>query len=167
MAEAYPLVATTGYADIDTKLSQLPPALQRKFYRGALRKGGNRVKQEFQRIVKDEAYDTGAYMRATSVRALKRKKDRIGVSLHVDKSKLIARRQKKTGETKEYYYPASLEFGYTRKNGTHVKPVRAQRRALYDNQKVYLAYFVGDMRQFLAEQKVTTRLPKATGFGKL
>lgn len=158
------LVIVTGFAQLDAKLKSLPPNLQRKFVRGALRKGAKRIVLEAKRIVRAEAYDTGTLHKAFKVKALKRSRTRIGVSMFVDRDKLFADYAKKhggkpphpaAGEKEPFYYPAAIEFG------TDKQPaIRPMRRALYDNADVYRAFFRADVLQFIAENKVTTALPK-------
>lgn len=165
------LVFVTGVAELDAKLIAMPPAMQRKFVRGALRKGGKRLTKEAQRIIQAEAYDTGALHKSLKVRSLKRSRKRVGIALLPDRDKLFANYRKKhdgkpphpaKGETDPHYYAASIEFGTE-----HQPAVRPFRRALYENAKVYQEYFVADLRQFIAEQKVSTALPKVVKASKL
>lgn len=170
MAKAAGIVVVTGHREIDDLFRKMPAKLQTKFTRGALRLGGKRAQQEFKRIVKDEAHDKGTLLRSTKIKALKRSRKRIGVQLVIDREKLFARYESEhghkphpaKGETEPYFYPAAIEFGTETREA--VKPMR---RALYDNAAAYRAFFIGDLRQFIQEQKVTTKLSKATGFGKL
>jgi hypothetical protein len=159
------LVIVTGFAQLDAKLRGLPPAMQRKFVRGALRKGAKRIVLEFKRIVRAEAFDTGTLHKAAKVKALKRSRTRVGVSMFIDREKLFANYAAKhggkkphpaKGQTEPFYYPASIEFGTE-----HQPPIRPMRRALYDNAAVYRELFRADVTQFIAENKVTTALPKA------
>jgi HK97 gp10 family phage protein len=168
---AQKLVIVTGFAELDAKLKSLPPKLQRKFVRGGLRKGANRVVRDAKKIIRNEAYDTGAYFRALKVRSLKRSRKRVGVSVHGPREKLFAAYAAKhegkpphpaKGESDPFYYPAAIEFGTDTR-----PPVRPMRRALYDNANELRALFVADVRQFIAENKVTTRLPKAVKASKL
>jgi hypothetical protein len=164
------IVVVTGHKEIDDLFRKMPAALQRKFTRGALRLAAKRDQQETKRIIKSESYDTGAFYRSIKIKATKRSRVRIGVSVFTDRNKLFAEYEKqhghkphpRKGETEPHFYPASIEFGTD--NEPAVKPMR---RALYDNAGVYRAYFIGDLQKFIREQKVTTKLSKATGFGKL
>lgn len=164
------LVVVTGHKEIDAKLRSMPAAMQRKLVRGALRKSAKREQQDFKRIVRQEAYDTGALQRSTKIRATKRSRVRVGVSLVIDREKLFQEYEKqhghkptpRKGESEPHFYPVEIEFG-----DESQAAVRPLRRSLYDNADAYRAYFVGDMTQFIAEQKVITKLNKATGFGKL
>lgn len=166
-AQAGKLVIVTGFKELDAKLRQMEPKLQRKFVRGALRKGGKRLTQEAKRIIKTEARDTGAYEQSLKVAALKRSRKRIGIAMFPTRAKLFAKYAAKhggklphpaAGESEPYYYPATIEYG----SDTH-QAVRPLRRALYDNEKVYREYFKADLTQFIAEQKVDTKLSKSTG----
>src|SRR5262245_23165176 len=112
-----------------------------------MRSSSKLVAKDAKRIVKREAYDTGAFAQSIGVRALKRSRKRIGVGIFVDRAKLFALLfKKKTGvklglkalkagglEEGEHYYPASIEFGWTQKDGTFHPPVKPMRRALYEN----------------------------------
>lgn len=158
----------TGVADIDAKLKALEPKIQKKFTRQALRKSGKRVLSDLRAIIRAEAYDTGAYEKSTGVRAMRRSRTRLGVSIVVDRNKLQARRLKAKGKVEEkklkdiltvhkakideaHYYPASIEFGYTRKDGSEVAAIKPQRRALYDNKATTITNFQADMRELIRE----------------
>ena len=154
----------TGFAQLDAKLRLLPDKLQRKFVRGALRRAAKRVVVEAKRIVKNEAYDTGTLYRAFKVKALKRSRKRAGVAVFIDREKLFAAYAAKhdgkkphpaKGSSQPFYYASVIEFG-----SEHHEPVRPMRRALYDNADILRAYFAADVKQFIAENKVTTALPK-------
>jgi hypothetical protein len=145
-------VVVTGDKILDANLAALPKKLHNKLIKGSLKRSGKTLLSEFRNIVSTEAYDTGAYMRATSVKqATKLKGKGIGVTLHVAPEKLKKIQQKKKGRTVDHYYPASLEFGYTARDGTKIPAVGAQRRALYDNATTYRDYFMSDLRQLVAE----------------
>lgn len=158
-------VVVTGVKELDAKLRAMEAKLQRKLIRGALKRGGNRLKRDALQIIKAEAFDTGALYKATQVKPLKAKKTRVGVSVLPPRDRLFSayakqqqRARKKAGNAtfekpKTDYYPAFAEFGTEKMPA--VKPFR---RALYENAEAYKAYFVGDLNQFIAEQKVTTKL---------
>jgi hypothetical protein len=167
-AQTGKLVFVTGFKELDAKLGTLEPKVQRKFVRGALRKGGKRLTKEIQRIVREEAYDTGALYRTLKVQSLKRRRGRVGIAVMPPRERLFANYAKKhagkqphpaKGSEEPFYYVSVIEFG----DDTH-EPKRPMRRALYDNAAVFRAYFEGDMKQFIAEQKVTTALPKSQGY---
>lgn len=164
------LVVVTGFKELDAKLGALPEALQKKFLRGALRKGGKRLARDVVQIIKAEAYDTGALAKSVKVKSLKRSRKRIGIAVMPPRGVLFSNyakdqqkdRQKSGNATfakpKKDYYPAFVEFG------TDTQPaVKPFRRALYDNADVYRAYFKADMTQFIAENKVTNTLAKSSG----
>jgi hypothetical protein len=168
-------VLVTGDKELDAKLKLLPKKLHDKLVKGALKSSGKILLAEYRGIVRTEAYDTGGMMRSASIKQAKlKRKDAssgkpVGVTLHIDRNKLLAKKLKSTGKTglrkqrdiidvhqadidEMHYYPASIEFGYTRKNGTHVQGIRPQRRALYDNASKYKALFVADLKQLVAQQ---------------
>lgn len=157
-----PIIFVTGFKQLDAKLRSLPPKLQRKFIRGGLRKAAKRDAKETKRIIHEEARDTGALERSIKVRSLKRSRTRAGVGIYIDRDKYFAIYATKhggkpphpaAGESSPFYVPAVIEFG----SETH-EPIRPQRRALYDNNEVYREYFRADVTQFIAENKVTTKL---------
>jgi hypothetical protein len=159
------LVYVTGHKELDLKLRLLPDKLQRKFVRGALRKCAKRVVRDTQNIVRAEAYNEGVLYRALKVKSLKRSRVRVGTSVFIDREKLFAAYQAKyghpphpaKGRNDPFYYPAVIEFGSDTK-----EPVKPMRRALYDNANELRALFAADVKQFIAENKVTLKLPKAT-----
>lgn len=167
MATAGKLVIVTGFKQLDDKLRNMPAALQRKFVRGGLRKGTKRLIQEIRRIIKTDAYDTGAFYGSLKAKALKRSQKRVGVATFTDTDKLYAKYEQKhghkphpaKGETQPFFYPAVLEFGSETQ-----EPVKPLRKALYDNASIYREYFKADVLQFIAENKVTVKLPKAGGY---
>lgn len=158
------LVFVTGHAQLDAKLRLMPDKLQRKFVRGALRKCAKRVVREAQNIVRAEAYNFGVLYRALKVKSLKRSRKRVGVSVFIDRDKLFAAYQAKyghpphpaKGSSDPFYYPAVIEFGSETQ-----EPIKPMRRALYDHDNELRALFAADVRQFIAENKVTSALPKA------
>ncbi len=157
-------VVVTGLKELDSKLQNMVPALQRKLVRKALRKSGYRVAKEFKRVVRAEAHDTGALERSIKVQSLPRSRSRIGIGAYVDRNKLFANyadgHDGKTphpaaGSGEPFYYAAVIEFG-----DKHHKPIRPQRRALYDHAAEYVRYFVSDLLEWIKESKVN---PKAAG----
>lgn len=148
----------TGYAEIDAKLKELEPKLQKKLTRQALRKGAKLTKDDTQQIIEQETDGEGAYAASFKVQAMKRSRTRLGVSVLPDRKKFFAEYEKRYGkqpnpsanETEPFYVPAALEFGYKR-GDTFVPPVRAQRRGLYDNKDQVLQNFKSDMRELVNE----------------
>jgi hypothetical protein len=160
---AQKLVFVTGYAQLDAKLRTLPNKLQGKFVRGALRKGAKRVQRDAKQIIRGEAYNEGVLHRSLKIKALKRSRKRAGVSVFIDREKLFAAYQAKyghephpaKGRSDPFYYPAVIEFGSDTK-----EPIKPLRRGLYDHAKELRVLFEADVKQFIAENKVTTKLPK-------
>lgn len=144
------LAIVTGIKELDAKLRTLPEVLQRKLVKGALKNGGKRLQIEAQKIIRTEAKDTGALEKSVGApKMLKRSRERVGVAVMPTREKLFAANKKKGRETTDYY-AAYVEFGTE-----HMQAVRPFRRALYDNEKTYRAYFESDLRKFINEQKVT------------
>jgi len=165
------MVVVTGFKELDARLRTMPTKLQRKFLKGALRKGGKRLSREVVNILEAEAYDTGTLAKSMKVKANKRSRKSIGVSVMPPRNVLFAKyaqaqqkQRKKAGNAtfakpKADYYPAFVEFGTP--TMTAIKPFR---RALYDNAAAYRAYFQGDLTQFVNEQQVTLKIDKAQGY---
>lgn len=168
MATTQQLVVVTGFRELDAKLRTMPAKLQKKFVRGALKKGGKRLTRAIRWILRAEAYDTGALYKAVQVKPLKARKDRIGIAVMPSRSRLLSVRAKLEQKARKKagnatfatpnmdYYPQFVEYGTQ-----HMPAVRPFRRALYDNAEAYRAYFAGDLKQFITEQKVDLKLPKA------
>jgi len=159
MAAAGKLVFVTGFPQLDKKLREMPPALQRKFVRGGLRRGAKRVAALAKRIILNEAKDTGALEESIKVLALKRSTKRAGIAIMPNRDKLFAKYAARhegrlpnpaKGETDPFYYAAAIEFGTEKQPA--VKPFR---RALYDSSSALREYFKADIAEFIATNKVT------------
>jgi hypothetical protein len=160
---AQKLVFVTGFAQLDAKLRTLPNKLQSKFVRGGLRKAAKRVQRDAKQIIRSEAYNEGVLHKALKIKSLKRSRKRAGVSVFIDREKLFAAYQAKyghephpaKGRSDPFYYPAVIEFGSDTR-----EPVKPLRRGLYDHAKELRVLFEADVKQFIAENKVTTALSK-------
>lgn len=164
MAKQSELVIVTGFKELDTKLRNMPAALQRKFVRGGLRKATNRVVKAAKTIIRNEAFDTGAFESSLKTAALKRRRTRVGYAAFTKTSAMYEKREMKVAKRnlkrgflskvpKRFFYPAVIEFGSPRH-----KAIKPMRRALYGNDSELRAYFEQDVKQFIREQKVTTKL---------
>lgn len=164
MAKTGQLVIVTGLAQLDAKLRALPAALQRKLVRGGLRKATNRVVKAAKHIIRNEAFDTGAFESSLKTKATKRSRAKVGYAAFTKTSAMynkrelrVAKRNLKKGllspVAKRFFYPAVIEFG-----SPQHKAVKPMRRALYQDVPGLRAYFETDVKQFIAEQKVTTKL---------
>lgn len=150
----------TGFAEVDAKLKELEPKVQKKFTRQALRKGGKLHKEDTQSIIEQETDGEGAYAASFVVKSMKRSRSRIGVSVMPDAKKYFQEYEKRYGKepnpspkhdaNRPHYVPASLEFGWM-SGDTYIPPVRAQRRGLYDNKEKYIGNFRSDMREIISE----------------
>lgn len=153
------MVIVTGVKQVDDALAKLEPKLSNKFTRKALRNSAKKVVAATKEIVEQEAYNEGVLYKSFKVRALKRKRGRVGVSMFVDRDKLIAAYEAAyghapnplTGHKDPHYYLASIEFGYERPNGQKVQAVRPMRRALYGNARSLQQFFVQDVQEMLNE----------------
>lgn len=152
-------VIVTGLAQLDAKLAAMEPKLTKKFTRKALRNIAKKVVAATRAIVQAEAYFKGVLYKSFKVKALKRSRSRIGVQMFVDREKLFADYaaayghppHPEQGKSDPHYYLASIEFGYQRKNGEEVRPIRPMRRALYDNAEAFKQFFVTDLRELISE----------------
>ena len=148
----------TGWKDVDAKLKLLEPAAQKKLMRKSLRKGAQLSRDEARSIIEQETDGEGAYAKSLTVKAMKRSRSRIGVSVLPDRKKYFAAYESKYGkqpnpaatESEPFYVPAALEFGYMH-GETYVPPLRAQRRGMYDNEQPIKQLVQSDMRELLRE----------------
>lgn len=173
-------VIVTGDKELDAKLGGLSPKLQKKFTRQALRKSGKRVLTKFRAIVQTEAFETGALMDSASVRAMKRSRTRLGVTIFIDRKKLFRLRQARLNKVARKEAIANLKSqGVKAKDAKRLTsnvtaPVRTddanyypafmefgtptiaakkpQRRALYENKAKTLADFRSDMQELVRGQ---------------
>lgn len=99
-------VVVTGVKEIDRKLKILEPSIQKKVLRQAMRSGMKIVLQEALLRV---PVLTGLLKRNIKLRAMKRKRNRIGLLVQV-KSDPGFVKPSKAGV--KYWYPASVEFGH-------------------------------------------------------
>ncbi len=149
----------TGDIHLDRKLAELGPKIANKFSRKALRRGIKKVVDDTKKIVRAEAYNLGVIHKSFKVRALKRKRGRVGLAMFVDREKLFFDYAElyghppnpRKGEDDPHYYLASIEFGYERVDGTTVPAIRPMRRGLYENATEIQQFFVGDVREMLSE----------------
>lgn len=155
------LVVVTGFRELDAKLRNMPAALQKKFIRGGLRKGGKRDQKEAKKIIHEEAHETGALEKSVKIKSLKRSRTRVGVGVYIDRDAYFKNYESEygtqphpaKGEKTPFYVPAVIEFG-----DAHKKPIRPLRRALYGNEKQTRADFVDDVTQFIADNKISYKL---------
>lgn len=116
-------ISLLGDAELTQKLQGLPEKLERKVIRQAIRKGG----QPIVRDAKAQANKlTGAMAKSIKLRAMKRKKGRIGVRIQTG-----TRGELGIAADDPYYYPAIVEFG----DGETHHPYRFMRGALERNQQ--------------------------------
>lgn len=114
-------ISLLGDAELARKLQALPEKLERKVIRQAIRKGG----QPILRTAKANANRlTGAMAKSIKLRAMKRKRGRIGVRIQTG-----TRLELGIGADDRHYYPAIVEFG----DGGVRPPFRFMRRALDSN----------------------------------
>jgi hypothetical protein len=157
-------VFVTGHKELDAKLAKMPAALQKKLIRGGLRKAGKRIQRDFKGIVKAEAYISGALHSSTTIRAKKRSRVSAGIEMGVDYGKLEANyAAKHEGKTPSpaksgqgpFPYIVALEFGTDTQ-----PPEKPLRRSLYDRILTLRSYFVADLLQFIAENKVSLKVSR-------
>lgn len=146
----------TGIKQIDRKLQELEPAIQRKIARRALRDGGKLVAKAAQEIIEAEALDTGSLYESVKVKSLPRSKNKIGISILPPRDLLFANYEAthgkmpnpEKGESAPHYYAADIEFGND--NQPAIKPFR---RALYDNEQQIVSEFQEDVKDLIAKQQ--------------
>lgn len=108
MAKA-PIIAISGDRRVLAKLKRLPRKVQGKVLRRAMRDGMKIVQA---RVKVEAPVDKGVLRRNVKVRALKRKRGRIGIEVRVKpgpETKKISVSRK--GKRKSVFYPAVVQFG--------------------------------------------------------
>jgi hypothetical protein len=89
-------IIVTGYRQIDRRLLNFPPKVQRKLVRKGMRKAAKKVQDKFKtEVAQAGLIDTGAYQQSTSVRAMKRSRVRVGVRVFIDRARLVKVRQRR------------------------------------------------------------------------
>jgi HK97 gp10 family phage protein len=108
-------VDVTGDAQLAQALTSLVPKLEAKVIRQAVRAGARPVLAKSKANVsalRVTGERTGPLLRGLKIRALKRKKGRIGVAVQTP-----TRAELGIPEDAESYYPAAIEFGGIREEG--------------------------------------------------
>ena len=98
-------IIVTGVADIDRKLRRLPGVLGRKVLVRSMRNGMKIVKSEAETQV---PVDSGLTKENIKLRALKRKRTRIGLEVRVGTAPGLV---KTSAAGKRTFYPAVVEYG--------------------------------------------------------
>lgn len=133
-------ISLLGDVELERKLQALPEKLERKVIRQAIRKGG-------QPILRDARANanklTGAMARSIKLRAMKRKKGRIGVRIQTGTRLELGIRA-----DDPYYYPAIVEFG----DGDTRRPYRFMRGALDRNQHRSLTVMRDEIARGIARE---------------
>ena len=113
-------VEVTGLEGLLFSLQALPRKVQGKILRTAMRNGTKTVAAKTRELA---PVDTGLLKRSFAVRALKRKKGRVGYRITIKNVDKII----KTGEHgQRYFYPAAIEYG------THTRPAKPFMRPAFE-----------------------------------
>jgi HK97 gp10 family phage protein len=99
-------IVVTGIKEIDRKLKELVPKIQRKVLRQAMRSG---MKHVFQEALLRVRVLTGLLKKNIKLRAMKRKRGRVGLLVQVKSDPGLSKTSK---DGKRYFYPASVEWGH-------------------------------------------------------
>lgn len=122
-------IRVDGVSHIIAALEKLPARLESK----VLRQAARAVAKEIVPTAKANApKDTGAIRRTIKVRAVKGKRGSIAVRVRTGTREELAKFHPKRAEeilTSKWYYPAAVEYGYSR-NGVTAPPNAYMRRAL-------------------------------------
>lgn len=148
-------VVVTGDKKIDAALKRLEKKLRNKTVRKAARTAAKKALNDFRQRVPVES---GSLRDATKVRAMKRSKatrGALGASLVVDRKRLFANYEARTGklpgsrkqDDEPFFYPTVIEFG-----DADTEPEAPLRKAVYGNEEQI-------RRIFLTELKLLLRLP--------
>lgn len=117
-----------GVNEVLAALRQLPTRIENKVLRKAARNASKAVQEVAKGNVPE---DTGALRKGIKVRAQKGKRGRIAFTVRTPtRAELAAGNPRRTAEImgSRWYYPAAIEYGYTR-NGVTVAPNAFMRRA--------------------------------------
>jgi len=130
-------------------LDKLPGVVQRKLVRKALRAGAKMVLASAKSKV---PVDEGALKKGLKVKAMKRRKNRMGIVVeHPTRERLAAlQKDKKKAErilTEKGYYPAAVEYG-----APHMAARPHLRPALNENRAPVVATFRQELAQNLAAE---------------
>jgi len=99
-------IVVTGITEIDKKLKTLEPRLQKKVIRQSMRSGMKLVLQD---AVQRVPFLSGLLKRNIKLRAMKRKRNRIGLLVEVKSDPGF---YKHYGQGQVAWYPASVEYGH-------------------------------------------------------
>ncbi len=99
-------IVVTGLKQIDSKLKTLEPKIQKKILRQAMRSGMKLVAQEALMRV---PVLTGLLKRNIKLRAMKRKRNRVGLLVQVKSDPGFS---KPYGHGQVAWYPAAVEYGH-------------------------------------------------------
>lgn len=107
------MATVTGDKALIRKLRGLPRAAENKVIRQSIRKGAKHMQIS---LKSDAPVKAGQMRRLLSVRAIKRKKGRIGSQVTFRNSELLTSTSK---EGRRYFYPAAVEYGHDGAEGLH------------------------------------------------
>lgn len=140
-------ISVLGDKQLERDLARFVPSAQKGILRKVLRASGKRQKARLVAnlsggVVKPES---GRWLRATiaePVRAIQRTRLRIGVAFSMP-----TRQQLGIDPKDKSFYPAAIEYGYTKKNGDRVAAKRPIRRAVDDHAKEETAILARELGQ--------------------
>ena len=143
---AKPRNVVTGVEEIDRKLQQFEPKLQKKVARKSLRKAGKLVKQSAQtNLDKNDTNETGQTRRGIKIKSAKRSRSRIGILV------MTTHRQEEVA-TRNQFNAIPLEFGHDQ-----VRAYPFLRPAVYDNENRINNFVVKDIEEQIDEMAVLRR----------
>jgi HK97 gp10 family phage protein len=124
-------ISLLGAPELSKALAALPDKLERKVLTKALRAAG----KFYLTLAKASApRDEGRLASTMKLRALKRRRGRVGVMVQTGTRSALGIDPKQRG-----YYPAHLEFGHRDRAGVHHPPVPFMRRSLKTGESAIFA----------------------------
>jgi HK97 gp10 family phage protein len=135
-----------GDSALAARLAALPEKTERKVLRQAMRRAGQPILQAARSNANRRS---GRMARSIKLRALRRRKGRIGVAIQTG-----TRLELGIGADDQYYYPAIVEFG----DGETHRPYRFMRRALDANRATSMQRLRVEIGQGIEREAATTTL---------
>ena len=147
-----------GYDALTKAFNALPLKLQSRFLRPALRDGAKVMLKAVQRNAPRS--DEAPHMDATlKIKAMKRKRGRVGFVV------ITGRRDALGIKKKDTYYPAHIEYGYRKPDGTRVAANPWMKRGLEDGRAEATETIAQSLSRRLKESVGLESLSDAEGFG--
>lgn len=125
-------ISLLGAKELENALKKLPDIVQKRIVRSSLLKVAKRVHKETLARVPVDTGRLKAGLAAENKPVLQKRQNAVVYYLNPPTRAFLG-----IAPDYEWYYPWSLEFGYTRKDGFHVPPHPYIRPAVDENMDIY------------------------------